>query len=513
MGQEADSSAATVGRRSSPAALSHRRTEALLLALTVAVTVFGHAYVGLATHGQLPANLAQFTASMSLLALAGHLAVRRFAAYADPLILPIATLLTGLGLILLHRLDTTYAEKFKNATPTAGGQLLWSVIGVAVCIGVLVALRDHRRLQRYIYLTMAVALVLLMAPAFFPGDTYGAKRWIYLGSLSFQPGEFVKIMIAVFFAGYLTLNRDALALTGRKLLGVRLPPGRQLAPILTVWVVSLLVLVFERDLGTSLIFFGLFVVMLYAATERPGWILCGVTLAAVGAFVVGSLQPHVHGRVEAWLNPFEALTPEGQAKGASDQLAQALFSFGSGGLTGSGLGQGHPELIGFAGRSDFILTTVGEEMGLAGLMAVLLLYALLVQRGMRTAILARDSFGKLLAAGLAAALMLQVFVVSGGVMGLIPLTGKALPFLAKGGSSLVANWGMIALLLRISDSAGRHREASLAERDDPGDLGDLGDRGDRGDRGGSGARGPAAHAAGSRAGDRPQGPFSTAARA
>ncbi|MDI3419713.1 FtsW/RodA/SpoVE family cell cycle protein [Streptomyces luteolus] len=447
-------------RRPAPAALARRRTEALLLLFTVAIAVFGHACVGLAMTGRLPTGIAQLTASLVLLAGVGHLTVRRFAPYADPLILPLATLLTGLGLVLLHRLDISYAEKYRNSEATAEGQLLWSVLGMACCAGVLAVLRDHRRLRRYVYLTMAVALVLLMAPAFFPGDTYGAKRWIYLGGMSFQPGEFVKIMIAVFFAGYLTLNRDALALTGRRLLGVRLPPGRQLGPILTVWVISLLVLVFERDLGTSLIFFGLFVVMLYAATQRTSWVLCGVLLAAVGAFVVGSLEPHVHGRVEAWLDPFAALTPEGRAAGASDQLAQALFGFGTGGLTGTGLGLGHPELIGFAGRSDFILTTVGEELGLTGVMAVLLLYALLVQRGLRTAVLARDPFGKLLAVGLSAALMLQVFVVAGGVLGLIPLTGKALPFLAKGGSSLVANWVLVALLLRISDSAGRHREAA-----------------------------------------------------
>ncbi|WP_199547386.1 FtsW/RodA/SpoVE family cell cycle protein [Streptomyces sp. N35] len=441
---------------SSLLAAGHRRTEALLLLLTVAITTFGQAQVGLAVHGQLPGNLGQFALSMALLSFAAHLAVRRFAPYADPLILPLAVLITGLGLVLLHRLDPAYAARY-GSDPTAGGQLMWSVIGVAVCIGALVALRDHRRLQRYIYVMMAVALVLLMAPAFFPGDTYGAKRWIYLGGLSFQPGEFVKIMIAVFFAGYLTVNRNALALTGRRVLGIQLPPGRQFGPILAIWAVSLLVLIFERDLGTSLIFFGLFVVMLYAATQRTSWIVTGLLMAALGAFVVGSLEPHVHGRVEAWLDPFAVYAKD---TGGSDQLAQALFSFGSGGLTGTGLGQGHPELIAFAGRSDFILTTVGEELGLAGLTAVLLLYALLVQRGLRTALLARDPFGKLLAAGLSAALMLQVFVVAGGVTGLIPLTGKALPFLAKGGSSLVANWVMIAILLRISDSAGRHRAAA-----------------------------------------------------
>ncbi|MEU2952724.1 FtsW/RodA/SpoVE family cell cycle protein [Streptomyces xanthochromogenes] len=412
----------------------------------------------MAMTGELPRATYEFAASMALIALAGHLAVRRYAAYADPLILPLALLLSGLGLVLLYRLDPTYAHKFKSEA-TASGQLIWTVIGFAVALVTLAALRDHRRLQRYIYLCMATALVLLMAPAFFPGDTYGAKRWIFIGSFSLQPGEFVKIMIAVFFAGYLVVHKDSLALTGRKVLGVRLPPGRQLAPILTIWVLSLLVLIFERDLGTSLIFFGLFVVMLYVATERAGWILTGLVMAAIGAFVVGSTEPHVKGRIVAWQHPFDIYLPPAQRPPGliSDQAAQALFSFGSGGMTGTGLGRGHPELVGFAGRSDFILSTVGEELGLAGVMAVLL-----VQRGLRAALGAHDGFGKLLATGLAAALALQVFVVAGGVTGLIPLTGKALPFLAKGGSSLVANWVMIALLIRISDSGERRREAERA---------------------------------------------------
>ncbi|WP_438290492.1 FtsW/RodA/SpoVE family cell cycle protein [Streptomyces sp. HUAS TT7] len=438
---------------------NRRRTEAWLLGFVVLITVGGYTYTGLSMDGRMPSGLPGFAAAVFLLAVVPHLAVRRWASRADPLILPLALLLTGLGLVLMYRLDITYAAERRLRIPQAGsGQLMWTVIGVAVCVGVLLVLRDHRWLQRYLYVMMAVALVLLMAPAFFGADQFGAKRWIMLGPLSVQPGEFVKIMIAVFFAGYLTVNRDALALTGRRFLGMRLPPGRQMGPIATIWVLSLLVLIFERDLGTSLIFFGLFVIMLYMATERTSWVVCGLLMAVVGAGVVGSMEPHVHGRVVAWLNPMDAFTPAGQKAGISEQLGQALFSFGSGGITGTGLGQGHPELIGFAGNSDFILTTVGEELGLAGVMAVLLLYGLLAQRGLRIAVLARDPFGKLLAAGLAGALLLQVFVVSGGVMGLIPLTGKALPFLAKGGSSMVANWLMVALLIRISDSAQRRRE-------------------------------------------------------
>ncbi|MFF4187644.1 FtsW/RodA/SpoVE family cell cycle protein [Streptomyces sp. NPDC001691] len=447
---------------------NRRRTEAWLLGLVVLITVGGYTCTSLSMDGGLPSGLPGFAVAVFLLAVVPHLAVRRWASRADPLILPLALLLTGLGLVLMHRLDITYAAEPRLRIPQAGsGQLMWTVIGVAVCIGVLLALRDHRWLQRYLYLMMAVALVLLMAPAFFGADQFGAKRWIMLGPLSVQPGEFVKVMIAVFFAGYLTVNRDALALTGRRFLGMRLPPGRQMAPIATIWVLSLLVLIFERDLGTSLIFFGVFVIMLYMATERTSWVVCGLLMAVVGAGVVGSMEPHVHGRVVAWLHPMDAFTPAGQKAGISEQLGQALFSFGSGGITGTGLGQGHPELIGFAGNSDFILTTVGEELGLAGVMAVLLLYALLAQRGLRISVLARDPFGKLLAAGLSGALLLQVFVVSGGVMGLIPLTGKALPFLAKGGSSMVANWLMVALLIRISDSAQRRREPAGPSPSEP----------------------------------------------
>ncbi|MER0444022.1 FtsW/RodA/SpoVE family cell cycle protein [Streptomyces sp. Edi4] len=438
---------------------NRRRTEAWLLCGVVVITLGGYACTGLSMQDRLPAGFTGFALGIVLLTAVAHLAVRRWAARADPLLLPLALLLTGLGLVLMHRLDITYiAEPRLRIAPAGNGQLVWTAIGVAACVGLLLVLRDHRWLQRYLYLMMAVALVLLMAPAFSSADQFGAKRWIMLGPLSIQPGEFVKIMIAVFFAGYLTMSRDALALSGRRVLGVRLPPGRQLGPIATIWMLSLLVLIFERDLGTSLIFFGLFVIMLYMATERISWVVCGLLMAVVGAMVVGSLEPHVHGRVVAWQHPMDAFTQAGRAAGQSQQLGQALFSFGSGGIAGTGLGQGHPELVGFAGNSDFILTTVGEELGLAGVMAVLLLYALLAQRGFHIALLARDPFGKLLAAGLAGALVLQVFVVTGGVTGLIPLTGKALPFLAKGGSSMVANWLMVALLIRISDTAQRRHE-------------------------------------------------------
>jgi cell division protein FtsW (lipid II flippase) len=215
------------------------------------------------------------------------------------------------------------------------------------------------------------------------------------------------------------------------------------------WLASLLILVREKDLGTSLLFFGVFVVMLYIATERTSWVIFGVGMFLFGAFFASQIFGHVQRRVDAWLDPFA------DADGAGFQVVQAMYGFASGGILGTGLGNGHPELLGFAYKTDFILVSVGEELGLAGLMALLLLYAFVVERGLRASLAVRDSFGKLLAAGLAVVLTLQVFVVVGGVMKLIPLTGMTLPFLAYGGSSLVANWALIALLLRISDAARR----------------------------------------------------------
>ncbi|GHF40771.1 cell division protein FtsW [Kitasatospora xanthocidica] len=440
-------------------AARHRNIELGLLALAVAVCLAGHIEADLALTGSMPPGLLVHGLSLGALAGAAHLAVRRFAPYADPLILPLGVFLTGFGLVLLDRLDFSYkaahsAKGDYQKLPAAPSQLMWVFISVAVALALIVLVKHHRFFQRYVYLLMAGALILLAAPVASPSDSFGAKRWIRLFGLSFEPDEFVKVAITIFFAGYLTASRDALALAGRKIWGMTLPRGRHAGPVLAIWVVSLLVLIFERDLGTSLIFFGVFIVMLYVATERTSWVVLGLLMAVGGAAVVGTVEPHVHGRVEAWLHPLDYYKPV-HDKAISEQPAEALFSLGTGHLTGTGLGSGRPWLIGFAGRSDFIFTTIGEELGLAGVTAVLLVYVLLIQRGLRTAVGLTDPFGKLLATGLSAALALQVFVVVGGVSGLVPLTGKALPFLAAGGSSLLANWLMVALLIKLSDSSGR----------------------------------------------------------
>ncbi|MFF6781036.1 FtsW/RodA/SpoVE family cell cycle protein [Streptomyces sp. NPDC012510] len=445
----------TIGAIGAP---SRRNTELALLAFAVVIPVFAYANVGLALNDKVPAGLAAYGLGFGLLAGIGHVVVRKFAPYADPLMLPLATLLNGLGLVAIWRLDQSerlqLSRTYVEASPR---QLLYSALGVALFIIVLIFLKDHRVLQRYTYISMAASLVLLMLPLV-PGlglNVFGAKIWISIAGFTIQPGEFAKIVIAVFFAGYLMVKRDALALASRRFMGLYLPRGRDLGPILVVWAMSILILVFETDLGTSLLFFGMFVIMLYVATERTSWIVFGLLMSAAGAVGVASFEIHVQQRVQAWLDPMGEWELSKTTLGHSAQSMEALWAFGSGGTLGTGLGQGNSDLIGFAANSDFILATFGEELGLAGVMAILLLYGLIVERGIRTALAARDPFGKLLAVGLSGAFGLQVFVVAGGVMGLIPLTGMTLPFVAYGGSSVIANWALIGILLRISDTARR----------------------------------------------------------
>ncbi|MDQ0789158.1 FtsW/RodA/SpoVE family cell cycle protein [Streptomyces sp. B3I8] len=434
-----------------------RGVEVLLMGLAVLLSVCGYCAVGLARHGALPQGAAGYGAGLAVLALLAHLAVRFRAPGADPVLLPIAVLLNGLGLVLIYRLDLETPGD--AAAPT---QLNWSTLGVALFVAVVVVLDDHRVLRRYAYVCVAGALALLTVPIFFPAVN-GARIWVRVAGFSLQPGEFAKVLLAVFFAGYLAANGHALAHSGRRLWWLRLPTGRVLGPVVAIWLLSVGVLVLERDLGTSLLFFGLFVVLLYVATGRTGWVAVGLLLAVAGALAVGRLEPHVHGRVEDWLHPFASI----DAGRGPNQLAQSLFAFAAGGVLGTGLGEGHSVLIGFAAKSDFILATAGEELGLAGLVAVFGLYALLVERGYRAGLALRDAFGRLLAVGLASILALQVFVIAGGVTGLIPLTGMAMPFLAQGGSSLVTNWVIVALLIRLSDRARKdaaEREDDLARR-------------------------------------------------
>jgi cell division protein FtsW (lipid II flippase) len=428
---------------------TRRNVELVLLLLAVAIVMLAYLNVGLAMDGAFPPDLVKYGAGLLVLAVGFHLVLRWRAAYADPLMLPIATLLNGLGLVMIHRLDLAYARTGSHLL--APKQLMWSTLAVLIAVGVIIVLRDHRQLRRFTFTAMALGLGMLLLPLLpvIGRNINGSRIWIGLGPLSFQPGEVAKILLVIFFAGYLVQTRDVLSLVGRRFVGISLPRAQDLGPILIAWLASVGVLVFEKDLGSSLMFFGLFVAMLYVATERRSWIAIGMVLFCAGAYVAYLLFGHVQSRVLLWLDPFSA-----KALAVSDQLSKGLMGMANGGLLGTGLGRGHPELTYFP-ESDFIVPSFAEEIGLIGLFALLLLYVLMVERGLRTALGVRDGFGKLLAVGLSFSMALQCFVVVGGVTRVIPLTGLTMPFLSYGGSSLLANWTLVALLLRISDQARR----------------------------------------------------------
>ncbi len=426
---------------------TRRGVELILLLFAVVIVLLAYLGVGLATDGQVPVDILTQGAWVLVFAMGLHLVLRWRASYADPLMLPIATLLNGLGIVMIHRLDIAAGAQGGSAPR----QIVWAGLSMVVAALVLVFLRDHRILQRYTYTAMAAGILALLLPLLpvIGKEAGGSRIWIELGGLSFQPGEIAKILLTVFFAGYLVQTRDALSIAGRDILGWRLPRARDVGPILIAWAVAVLVLVLERDLGTSLLFFGLFVAMLYVATERRSWVAIGMVLFVGAAWVSFLLFAHFQRRVRIWLDPW---APENFD--ASYQLRQGLMGLGSGGMLGTGLGQGRPQTTPLA-ESDFIIASLGEELGLVGLFAIIVLYALLIERGLRTALGTRTGFGKLLAAGLSFTMALQVFTIVGGILRVIPLTGLTTPFLSAGGSSLLANWTIVAILLRISDHARR----------------------------------------------------------
>jgi cell division protein FtsW (lipid II flippase) len=447
---------ATAEPSPAPGALppTRRGTELVMLAFATVVVTMALLLVELNQPQGVSSSLLYL--GIAYLALFGtaHVAVRALAPYADPLILPCIALLNGLGLVVIHRLDLAYraaAESVGDPTPAGNvtHQIAWTAFGLGLFVAVLVGVRDHRVLSRYGYTCGLAGLSLLALPGLLPAavsEVNGAKIWLRFGDLSIQPGEFAKILLLIFVSAFLVTKRDLFTTAGRKVAGMELPRARDLGPLLSAWGLSLAVLVLEKDLGTSLLFFGIVLVLVYIATERVAWLVIGLLFFLGGAVVANMIFMHVQRRVTAWLNPFS------DYDGAGYQMAQSLFGLGTGGVFGTGLGAGRPDLVP-AAHTDFITAAIGEELGFVGLAAVLFIYLLVVMRGMRVALTVRDTFGKLLAAGLSFAIGLQVFIVVGGVTKLIPLTGLTAPFLSYGGSSLLANYILVALLLRISHAA------------------------------------------------------------
>jgi cell division protein FtsW (lipid II flippase) len=446
-----------------------RSTELAMLIFAVGVVLFAYASAGLGLNGKVPAGLVGYGLAFAVIVGIAHVAVRRYAPFADPLLLPLAALLNGLGIVMIYRLQLSGRNGNPgNVISTLGSsatadQVLYSALGVGAFVAVLAFIKDTRVLQRYTYILGLVGLILIAIPAIpgLPNSTVagtGAKIQIGIGGFTIQPEQFGELALAVFFSGYLVAKRDVLALAGRRVLGIDLPRARDLGPVLIAWGVSLLVLFFESDIGTSALFFGLFVVMLYIATQRTSWLLIGVLLFVGGSWLSSKLIGHVGIRFDVWLHPFAGSNPTDNGY----QTVQGLEGLGAGGILGTGLGHGQPFYTPLV-QSDFIFTAFGEELGLTGLMALLLLFGLMVQRGLRAAMMVKDPFAKMLGGGLSFVIALQVFIIVGGVTNLIPLTGITTPFLSQGGSSLLATWALIALLMRISDTARRPAPQPIQE--------------------------------------------------
>ncbi len=430
-----------------------RNREFWLLLFAVAISGSALALVQLGALGAIDPMIFVIGGILAVLAFALHIVLRVVASDADPFVVPIATLLTGLGIAMIYRIDI--AKGLTGWDAFSSKQLAWTGISIAGAIAVVILLRNYRVLYRFTYIFGLVGIVLLLLP-FVPGlriADANAQVWVSLGGfISFQPGELAKICLAIFFAGYLVRTRESLSSVGKKFLGITWPRMRELGPVVVVWLISLGIIVTQRDLGTGTLIFGMFVAMLYVATGKTSWVLIGLGMVAAGVAVATQVLSYVQGRFTNWLFLFDADKVDPQNAGY--QPMQGLFGLAHGGLIGTGWGQGRPQITPLA-HSDYIITSLGEELGIVGLFAILCLYMVFISRGLRIGLAGQDDFGKLLAVGLSFTLALQVFIMVGGVPRVIPLTGLTTPFLAAGGSSLIANWLIVALLLRISDGVRR----------------------------------------------------------
>ena len=424
-------------------ARARRNTELGLLIVAIIVSLGAYALVGLGLRGRIPRGLGGYGLMLVAGYVAAHLVVRRWARDADPILLPTAVLLAGVG----------FATIFRLAPDLAAAQASWLVFGLVLFGLTLIVIGDHRQLDGFTYTIGLLGLLMLLLPLA-PGigrEVRGARLWVDLGPLQFQPSEIAKVLIVIFAASYLNARRELLAVATRRLGPIALPEPRHLGPLLLAWGISLAVLFFEKDLGSSLLFFGIVVVMLWVATARGAYLALGGILFAVGAFIGYQVFSHVQERVTVWMHVLEPKFVQDEGF----QVAQSLFALATGGIAGTGLGLGRPQEIPDV-ETDFVFSAIGEELGLLGTIAVLLLFVILVGRGFRAA-LQRDGFGQLLAAGLTTIIALQTFVIIGGVTRLIPLTGITLPFVSYGGSSLVANLVLLALLVRVSAAAPARR--------------------------------------------------------
>jgi cell division protein FtsW (lipid II flippase) len=420
-----------------------RATEARLLAFAVLLTLFAGLLLGWSQEAELPMTAIVTAGALAVIAAVAHLTIRAAAPDADPTVLPLTILLNGLGLVLVRRVDLA------TGSDLAVTQTVWTAVSVGGMCALLLFIRAVRDLGRYQYtfgLATIVLLLLPLVPGLTAGIINGARLWIDLFGMRFQPGELAKITMVVFMAGYLERKRALLSVANQRIGPFLLPAPRHLAPVFLAAGMALVIMAGLRDLGSALLFFSAFLAVLYVATGRPAYPALGGVAFAIGSFIAYHLFGHVRIRVRIWLDPWADVTDTGY------QLAQSLFAIGTGGLTGTGLGQGRPQDVPFS-ATDAIFVVIGEELGLLGATAVLFAFLLLIVRGFKISLTARDEFGTLLALGLTVTIAVQTFVIVGGLTRLVPLTGITLPFISYGGSSLLSNYLLIALLLRVSDES------------------------------------------------------------
>ena len=442
-----------------------RNIELILLLLASVIVLGSVTLVQLGVNGAIDVGFLELSAVLPVLALLMHVITRFTAASADPFILPIMTTLSGIGIAEIYRIDLHFGSI--GWTSLSVRQIIWCAVAILCAVLTLLLIRNIRLLTRYTYTIGLIAFGLLLMPLL-PGlgrTVSGARAWIGIGDFSFQPGEIAKIALAVFFAGYLMRHRDVLALLGKTFLGVRFPHLRHAGPVVLLWLLSLLIVIIQHDLGPGLLYFGMFLIVTYVATARASWLIIGTVLIVAGSIAANAALSYVHLRIANWLSPFD--TDIYNAVGGSYQLVQGLFGIAHGALIGTGLGQGQPWITPVS-QSDYIIASLGEELGMAGLFAIISLYLLFTIRGLRVARDSADDFSALLAVGLSFSVALQTFIIIGGVTRVIPLTGLTTPFLAAGGSSLIANWIIGALLLRLSNTKRLAGNAKLtAELDGP----------------------------------------------